>query len=129
MIAQSNKIQENILDIKYGRIQQGLKIGVDEMDEFIQFKQGNFNIVIGHANVGKTTVILYLFTLWAIKHNLRFLVWSSENTPQSLVRKIIEFKIEIDNKNLINKDNDKIINVPLMYIFKSFIIYLKLYET
>ena len=93
MIAQSNKIQENILDIKYGRIQQGLKIGVEEMDEFIQFKQGNFNIVIGHANVGKTTVILYLFTLWAIKHNLRFLVWSSENTPQSLVRKIIEFKM------------------------------------
>jgi len=31
--------------------------------------------------------------LWAIKHNLKFLIWSSENTPQSIVRKIIEFKM------------------------------------
>tara|TARA_R110000803_G_scaffold49863_2_gene103686 strand:+ start:331 stop:1242 length:912 start_codon:yes stop_codon:yes gene_type:complete len=93
MIAQAKNIQKRILDIKYGRVKEGLKIDVPEIDEYLRFKSGNFNVIIGHANVGKTTVIIYLFTLWAIKHNLKFLIWSSENTPQSIVRKIIEFKM------------------------------------
>lgn len=93
MIAQSEGIKEKILDVKYGRVKEGLGIGVQGIDEYLRFKQGNFNLLIGHANTGKTTVICYLFVVWAIKHKLRFLIWSSENTPQSIVRKIIEFKM------------------------------------
>ena len=93
MITQSLKIKDKILDIKYGRVKEGLKIDIPNIDEYIRFKQGNFNLIIGHANVGKTTVIIYFFVVWAIKHNLRFLIWSSENTPQSIMRKIIEFKM------------------------------------
>jgi len=93
MIAQTKTIQNKILDIKYGRVKEGLGIGIPEIDEYIRYKQGNFNLLIGHANVGKTTVICYLLTVYAIKHNLKFLIWSSENTPQSIVRKIIEFKM------------------------------------
>jgi len=94
MIAQTKTIQNKILDIKYGRVKEGLGIGIPEIDEYIRYKQGNFNLLIGHANVGKTTVICYLLTVYAIKHNLKFLIWSSENTPQSIVRKIIEFKMD-----------------------------------
>ena len=61
MIAQAKKLQDKILDIKYGRVKEGLKIGIPEIDEFLRYKQGNFNLIIGHANVGKTTVIIYLF--------------------------------------------------------------------
>lgn len=93
MIAQSEGIKKKILDVKYGRVKEGLGIGIQGIDEYLRFKQGNFNLLIGHANTGKTTVICYLFVVWAIKHNLRFLIWSSENTPQSIVRKIIEFKM------------------------------------
>lgn len=92
MLAQINKLQENILDIKYGRVKEGLKIGVTEIDEHIRFKQGNFNIIIGHANVGKTTVIIYTMLLYTIKHKIKWLIFSAENTPQSIARKIIEFK-------------------------------------
>ena len=92
MIARTKVLQERILDIKYGRVREGLKIGVPEIDEHIRFKKG-FSIFIGHANVGKTTVVVYWFVMWAIKHNLKFLIWSSENTPQSILRKIIEFKM------------------------------------
>ena len=105
MIAQTNKIQNKILDIKHGRIKQGLKIGVDIIDEYIRYKQGNFNLIIGHANVGKTTVMLYLFTLYAIRYKLRFLIWSSENTSDSIVRKIIEFKM---NKNIEKASEEEI---------------------
>ena len=106
MIAQAKNIQDRILDIKYGRVQEGLKIDVPEIDEYLRYKQGNFNVLIGHANVGKTTVIMYLFTIWAIKHKLRFVVWSSENTSQSIVRKIIEFKMG----KTINEASDDLIN-------------------
>ena len=93
MIAKAADIKEKILDVKYGRIKEGLKLDIPEIDEYLRFKHGNFNLLIGHANVGKTTVLTYLFTVWAVKHNLKFLIWSSENTPQSIVRKIIEFKM------------------------------------
>ena len=93
MIAQAKHIEAKILDIKYGRIKEGLKMDIPDIDEYIRFKQGNFNLLIGHANVGKTTIITYLFTVWAIKHNLKFLIWSSENSSSGLVRKIIEFKM------------------------------------
>jgi replicative DNA helicase len=103
MIAQAKNIQDRILDIKYGRVKEGLKIDIPEIDEYLRYKQGNFNVLIGHANVGKTTVIMYLFTIWAIKHKLRFVVWSSENTSQSIVRKIIEFKMgKTINKQVMN---------------------------
>ena len=60
MIAQAKQIQNKILDIKYGRVKEGLGIDIPEIDEYIRYKQGNFNLLIGHANVGKTTVICYL---------------------------------------------------------------------
>ncbi len=129
MIAQTKTIQNKILDIKYGRVKEGLGIGIPEIDEYVRYKQGNFNLLIGHANVGKTTVICYLLTVYAIKHNLRFLIWSSENTPQSIVRKIIEFKMGVPIHNAEEKqiaeavawcDNHfKIIDVEDLYTYKD----------
>jgi KaiC/GvpD/RAD55 family RecA-like ATPase len=129
MIATTDNIKEKIFDIKDGKIQEGLKIGVPDIDEYIRFKQGNFNMIIGHANVGKTTVICYLLTLWAVYHKLKFVIWSSENTPQSIVRKIIEFKmgkpIHTATKEEINQSIDwcneyfKIIDVEDLYTYKE----------
>ena len=129
MIAQTEKIKEKILDIKHGRIKEGLKIGIDDVDEFLRYKQGNLVLAIGHANVGKTTILLYLMVLWAVKHNLRFLVWSSENTPQSVVRKIIEFKmgepiqtaseVKIDNAMNWCDKYFKIIDVEELYTYQD----------
>ena len=129
MIAQTKTIQDKILDIKYGRVKEGLGIDIPEIDEYIRYKQGNFNLLIGHANVGKTTVICYLLTLYAIKHNLKFLIWSSENTPQSIVRKIIEFKMgkpihEAEEKQIAEAvvwcdKHFKIIDVEDLYTYKD----------
>jgi len=131
MIAQAKNLQSKILDIKYGRIKQGLKLDIPEIDEHLRYKQGNFNLVIGHANSGKTTIVIYLFVLWAIKYNLRFLIWSSENTPQSIVRKIIEFKMGLPITEATDEqintavswcDNHfKIIDVEDLYTYKQLI--------
>lgn len=94
MIIDKNTLKNEILDIKNGNVVEGLKIGIPEIDEFYRFKTGgDMSVFCGHANVGKTTFIMYLMTLFAKKHGLKFAVWSAENTPQSIMRKIIEFKM------------------------------------
>jgi hypothetical protein len=129
MIAKVDSLEKGILDIKYGRVKEGLKIGVPEIDEHIRFKQCNFNIIIGHANVGKTTVIIYLMLLQTIKHKIKWLIFSAENTPQSIARKLIEFKTgkpisnmtdqEInDNLNWVN-EYFKIIDVNNTYNYRQ----------
>ena len=128
MIAQTKKLQDKILDIKYGRVKEGLKIGIPEIDEHIRFKR-NTLAAIGHANVGKTTTLIYFYVLWAKMHNLKFLIWSSENTPESILRKIIEFymgkPIQKASDTLINNAVEwansrfKIIDVEDLYTYKS----------
>ncbi|MEN8834732.1 MAG: hypothetical protein ABF265_01805 [Polaribacter sp.] len=128
MIAKANKLKSKILDIKYGRVKAGLKINIPEIDEHIRFKK-NLLITIGHANVGKTTTLIYFYVLWAKTHNLKFVIWSSENSPESILRKIIEFKmdkpIQEAHDDLIEKainwanEHFKIIDVEEMYTYKE----------
>lgn len=76
---------------KAGKIDLGLTCGVPLIDNHLRFKRGNFNVIIGHANVGKTTVILYLFMLYSIKHGLKWWIYSAENKTEGLYRKLVEF--------------------------------------
>lgn len=130
MIAQATNIKQRILDIKHGRVKEGLKIGIPEFDEYIRLKlDGSINLICGHANVGKTTIICYLITLWAEMHKVRVLVFSSENSAEHIVRKIIEFKmgkpIQTANENEISKALNwcdsyfKIIDVEDLYTYKT----------
>lgn len=129
MLAELKQIQKNILDVKYGRVKEGLKINIPEFDEHIRFKPANFNVIIGHANVGKTTVILYLMCMYTIKHNIKWLIFSSENTSTSVARKILEFA---RNKAIQQMTDDeieyglawvlqhfKIIDVDKLYTYKD----------
>ena len=78
-------------DIRLGKIQQGLKIGIEKFDNHVRWKQGQFNMVNGHDNVGKTDVLLWYFVCMAKIHNKKLLIYSSENTIRSLVFKIFNF--------------------------------------
>lgn len=69
----------------------GLTTGSPTLDEHFLFKEGSLIMVNGHDNVGKTVFILWLFMLAALYHGWKFLIFSSENTLGSLVRKLIQF--------------------------------------
>lgn len=136
MIIDENEIKKEILDMKHGRIYQGLKIGIPDIDEFYRFKPGgSMDIFVGAANVGKTTFIIYLMTLFAHKHGLKYAVWSAENSPASIMRKIIEFKmckpIDIASEDEINEsiewatDHFKIIQIDELYTYKDLLQMLK----
>jgi len=93
-------------DIRNGKLKEGLKLDIPELDEYIRYKPSNFNIILGHANVGKTTSILYLMLCYSLKHDLKWLVCSTENDSYSLIRKLIEF-IDETPMNLMSESNFK----------------------
>jgi len=82
---------DKIIKIREGKITEGFKLDLPEIDEYFRFKSGNFNLVLGHANVGKTTVTLFLMLLYSIKHKIKWLVFSSENDPHTIIKKLVEF--------------------------------------
>lgn len=112
MIVDFNKVKDKLNDIRVGKSKEGEKIGVPAIDNYFRFKYGNFNVVLGHANVGKTTVILYLMLVYAKRLGIRWLVFSSENEPHSIVRKLVEF---LEQKP-INKINETEFNQHLEFI-------------
>lgn len=112
MILEFNQLKNKLNDIRTGKVKEAEKIGVPAIDDYIRFKYGNFNVVLGHANVGKTTVVLYLMLVYAKRLNIRWLVFSSENEAHSLVRKLVEF---LEQKP-INKIEEEDFNKHLEYI-------------
>ena len=93
-------------DIRTGKLKEAPKIGIEEIDSVIRFKK-NLTCFAGHANVGKTSIIIYLMLLFALKHKVKFLIFSSENDPSTIIRRIIEFKAQKPINKLSKEELDK----------------------
>ena len=91
MLIDYTKELQHLDRIRKGEIKEGLSLGIPEIDEFFRFKKGNFNVILGQANVGKTSMALYLMVLYSLRHNIRWVVFSSENEPYSIIRKLMEY--------------------------------------
>jgi len=91
MIIKYSDLIDKLRQIRSGKIKKGLKLDIPEIDEYFRFKPANFNVILGHANVGKTTTMLYLMLMYSVKHNVRWLIYSSENEPYTLIRKLVEY--------------------------------------
>ncbi len=103
MIINTDKTFSYLTDVRNGKVKEGIKLDVPEIDQYLRYKPSNFNVILGHANVGKTTVILYLMLCYTQKHNLKWLVFSSENEAHSIIRKLIEF---LEQKPINKIDNE-----------------------
>jgi hypothetical protein len=91
-------------DVRNGTFKLGLSTGFPKLDEYFLFKQSNFVVVNGHANVGKTVVLWYLAMLSAIKHGWKWSLLCSENSAGGLYRKMIEFYWRKPLKSLSEKE-------------------------
>jgi hypothetical protein len=107
MLINYEKVTAHLHDIRTGKIKEGLTLGVPEIDEYFRFKPASFNIVLGHSNTGKTTIVLYLMLAYAIKHQIKWLVFSSENEAYSIIRKLIEFLEERPIQDIPQKQFEK----------------------
>ena len=116
MLIDFEKTVSTLRDVKSGKIKEGLKLGIDQIDEYLRFKPTNFNVILGHANVGKTSVILYLMLMYTIKHGLKWVVYSSENEAHSILRKMVEYM----EQKPINKISEEAFNSRLKFIYDHF---------
>ena len=115
MIVNIAKTLDILKDIQQGKIKEGLGLGIKEIDTYIRFKR-QFSVILGHANVGKTQTMLYLMYLYSLKHSIRWLIFSSENQPYSLYRKLIEFSTSLP----INKIPEKTLQSELIKVAQYF---------
>jgi len=128
MLVNKDKLSDYLVKVKRGEIEEGLGIGVTEVDDYFRFKRG-FTVITGHANVGKTHLVLYLMYLYGRKHKLKWLIYSSENTSPSIMRKIIEFHTGLPLMSIPEKDiklftdsfsnRFKIIDTNKLYTYKE----------
>jgi len=80
---------EYLLNYRDGKIKHGLEIE-NGLDEYLKFKRKQVCIILGHDNVGKTYFINWYFLALALKHELKFIIWSGENQHGQILRDLIQ---------------------------------------
>lgn len=81
-------------EIETGVKWEVLKYGHRLLDEHCPYKQGQLTCIIGHTNVGKTTLILYLLS--RLLDRKKMVIYSAENRISQLARLLIQFAHGID---------------------------------
>lgn len=100
-LADKRKINDYIQMVIDGTLPVGLETGVSCLDSNFRFKRGNFNVIGGHDNVGKTFVIMFLLMKSAKLHGWKWFIVSVENSAGSLTRMLVEFYFKTAIKFLI----------------------------
>lgn len=88
-----------ISDYAEGKIQIGLSTGDPKMDEHFRYKK-DFTIINGHSNIGKTTFALYMLVNSALRHDWKWLIYSSENKTASIKMRLMEMATDVPVKQM-----------------------------
>ena len=78
-----------------GFVMEVLKYGFN-LDHWCPAKLGQLTVIVGHTNVGKTTVILWLLSK-LVKLKRRILIYSAENRISMLHKQLTRFVFEEEN--------------------------------
>lgn len=74
-----------------GNFEMGLTTGMPKLDNFFRFKKGNMVVVNGIDNVGKSSIVWFLFFLAAFLHGWKGIIFSAENHVGTIKKKMLEF--------------------------------------
>lgn len=89
MILSKGHSTQYLKDYKAGRIPMGLGLGCD-LDKHLVWKESQFNIILGHDNVGKTYFIEWYFLALATIHGMTFTLFMDENHAGKVFRDLIQ---------------------------------------
>ena len=99
-----HRLNDEYLELlRQDKIPQGKGLGI-KLDDHIRFKEGTFNCILGHANVGKTYWLLWYLLCLSVKYNLKHLIYSSENTVNGIKRNLIELLMKQKVKRLTSNE-------------------------
>jgi len=100
---------EDVVNFYENGYPNGIKLGINEFDEFIQFMPGQFTTITGIPGSGKSEFTDMMMVKSAINHYWNWAVISFENQPSSIhVTKLME-KV-VDKSFSFRKDIDKRMN-------------------
>lgn len=102
-ILKSDYQDEMLESYHKGTMQMGLGIECD-LDNHLLFKRGQFNLILGNDNVGKTFFLLWYLCMLSVKNGLKFTIYCGENEVWSVKQKLMGFFSNDNVKNL--KDNE-----------------------
>jgi hypothetical protein len=80
-------------DYSQGLIEIGLDTGDERLDKHFRYKK-EFVVINGHSNVGKTTTMLYLIANSAVRHDWKWVIYSSENRTASVKMTLMQFAMD-----------------------------------
>ena len=106
MIINHRENDEFLEQARLNKIPQGLGIN-NNLDNHLRFKQGQFCVVIGHANTGKTFWVLFYLLCLSKLHKKKHLIYSAENSINGLKRNLIELYAAKQIKNQTPKELEK----------------------
>lgn len=89
MLANKSDIDKYLSDFHAGRISKGLGLGCD-LDKYLRFKDGSFNMILGHDNVGKTYWRCWYYLCLSVQYNYKWCIWTGENKAGQVVRDLIQ---------------------------------------
>lgn len=90
-LAKENDIKEYLSQWRNNTFVKGASTGMPSLDKYFVFKRGNFNVVNGFDNVGKSTALWYLCLLSSMYQKWNWILYSNENRNGTVVKKLIEF--------------------------------------
>jgi len=90
MILSHGAVTEDLMKYHSGEVDQGLGIGIPDLDRHIRYKQGQFNIILGHDNVGKTNWFVWYALCLSSHYGITWTFWLGENKPVQVVRDLIQ---------------------------------------
>lgn len=90
MILPAGHTVKYLQDFRDGKIKQGLGIQMPAVDDYMRFKYNQFNLVLGHDNVGKTHLFLWYFLCLSSHHDLTWTLWAGENQSGQIMRNLIQ---------------------------------------
>lgn len=93
--------------IENNGLEMGLTTGIPELDKYYRHKQGNFVIINGLDNVGKTFSINYLMALCSLINKWKFLAFCAENKEGQIRRNFIQFATGKHYNELSSDDKKK----------------------
>lgn len=91
MLETKGKNIEYLLKYRQGKIEMGKEIGCPRFDNHFRHKDGEFTVILGHDNMGKTTWTLWYFLCLSTHYDLTWTVWTGENRTWVALVTLIQF--------------------------------------
>lgn len=88
MIVANGHSNDFLHKYRNNQIQKGLGLGI-YLDDFLLFKRGQLNFILGHDNVGKSYWMMWYFLSLATQHDIKFTLFMDENSVNNAMRDLV----------------------------------------